>query len=206
MPRQEPSVVDPELVAVERAYRRAGRSVALVVVLAAVARTAEAGGGRGRDPVDLLAVLGLGLLLVVQRQPVHLHGAAEVDAAVREDREARLAVEQAVVADVRRAPRDLALLGVEQEGRDHELVLGKVVERADVDVGVALVDERRQDREAEDGKGDHSADHRTQAERRRFEELRARVADDLALFGFGQVGRDRRRRRCRAQAPPGNRS
>ena len=60
---------------------------------------------------------------LLEREAVHLHRAAEVHAAVREDREARHAVLQAVVADVRRPPRDLALLGVAEEGRDDELAL-----------------------------------------------------------------------------------
>src|SRR6266511_4745368 len=91
-------VLDPELVAVERTHGRPGRAIALRVVLTAVAGAPEADRARGRNPVDLDAVAPLDLLLLVERQSVHLHRAAEVDAAVRDDREARRAVEQAVVA------------------------------------------------------------------------------------------------------------
>ena len=87
---------------------------------------------------------------------------------------------QPVVADVRRAARDLALLRVLQEGRDHELALGEVLDRAEVDVGARLLDERRRDREAEDRQRHEAADHGAEAERRGLEELVARVALDLA--------------------------
>src|SRR6478752_6170287 len=53
---------------------------------------------------------------------------------------------------------------------------------------MALLDEGRQDREAEHGRGDDDSDQSAQAERRRLEELRAWEADDLALTGIGADG------------------
>ena len=139
---RRPSLID-ELVAVERAHRRAGDAVALRVVLAAVARAAEAGRGSVGDQRDV-AVVGLDLLLVVlEERAVGLHRAAEVRAAVGDDREARHAVEQAVVADVRGAARDLALGRVAHEGATTNLPSGKSVDRAEVDLVGLLLEERR---------------------------------------------------------------
>jgi hypothetical protein len=111
-----------------------------------------------------------------------------MDAAVGDDREARALAEEAVVADVRRPPRDLAVFGLEQERRNHELVLGEVVDRAHVDLRMALLDEGWEDREAQHRRGDDHADQRAEPQRRGLEELRARVADDLALTGIGTRG------------------
>src|SRR5262245_4050993 len=96
------AVDDRELVAVERAHRRAGRAVPLGVVLAAVARTAEASRRDDRDQRHLLSLLTRRNLLLVGRlrRAVRLHRTAEVGAAVRDDREAGLTVQRAVVADV----------------------------------------------------------------------------------------------------------
>src|SRR6266508_134659 len=109
----ELAVADRVRVPVERAHRRAGGPVALVVVLAAVARAAEAGGNRReqRHVPDLR-------LLVLLEGTVRLDGAAEVGAAVGDDREARLPVGDAVVPHERRPPRDLALVGTLHERRD----------------------------------------------------------------------------------------
>ena len=192
--QDEVAVANQEAVAVERANGRAGHAVALGVVLAAVARAAEARRGLRRRQLDRRAAFDLHqLLLVLERQAVDLHRAAEVDAAVREDREARHAVLQAVVAHVRGAPRDLALLGVAQEGRDDEVALGIVLDRPDVDVVVTLVDERGQDREAGDREGDHPRDHAAEPERRQPEE-RAPAVQLGVLFRL--VDRHRARRRC----------
>ena len=147
--QHEIAVADLELVAVERAHGRAGGAVSLGVVLTAVAGAAEAG-GLGRDDRDRRGVFRLDdLLLLVEHGPARLDGAAEVRAAVRDDREARHAVRDAVVADVRRPPRHLALLRVAQERRDHVLPFGEVVERAEVDAARVLVDERGRDHEPE---------------------------------------------------------
>ena len=62
--------------------------------------------------------------------------------------------------------RHLADLRVLEEGRDHELALGEVVDRAEVDVLLVLVRERRQDGEAEHRQRDDAADHGAEAERR----------------------------------------
>jgi hypothetical protein len=68
------------------------------------------------------------------------------------------------------------------EGRDEPLALREVVERAEVDVGVALVLEGRHDHEADHGYGDETPDHRAQAERRRLEETAPR--ETLAGLGL----------------------
>ncbi len=111
-----------------------------------------------------------------------------MDAAAGQDREARRAVEQAVVAHVGGSARDLALRRVEQEGCDHEAVLGEVVERTDVDVVGPLVDERIDEGGAEDRQRDDASDDCAEPERHAFEELRPREADDLALTGLGNRG------------------
>ncbi len=117
---------------------------------------------------------------------VRLHRAAEVRAAVREDREARLAAEQAVVADVRGAARDLARLRVLDERRDHELALREVRQEAEVDVVELLALERRGDEQADGRDGDDAADQRAEAERRALEELAARVGLARDRGGLGR--------------------
>ena len=178
---EEVAVANRERVAVERAHRRAGGAVALGVVLAAVARAAEAGERDGRDQRHVLVGDGV---RVVERA-VRLHRAAEMRAVVRDDREARLVVPElgrAVVADERRAARDGSLGLVGRERRDHALAFGEVRERPDVVILEALLQERRRDHEAEGGHRDETADDAAQTERRQFEELRARVA----LVGRGR--------------------
>ncbi len=103
---EQAAVADRERVAVERAHRRAGDAVALGVVLAAVARAAEA---RDRAPSGSASRRRTASCSSSSSGAVRLHRAAEVRAVVRDDREARLALEQPVVADERRPPRDLAL-------------------------------------------------------------------------------------------------
>src|SRR4029079_14559812 len=73
----------------------------------------------------------------------------------------------------------LALLRVEL--RDDGLLLGEVLEGAEVDVLVALADEGGGDHEAERRDRDERADRRADAERRELEEDAARVA--LRLLG-----------------------
>src|SRR6266516_4941476 len=174
---QEPemAVLDLVVVAVEATHGRARSPVPFGVVLTAVARTAEAAGWNGRDHRDALAGPDLDdLLLVVLHRPVWLHRTTEVGASVRDDREARLAVERAVVANVRGSPGDLAGVRMLEE-RDHEpLALGEVLERSEVDGRIALLDVRGNDHEADRRHGDETADHRAETERRRFEELAAR--------------------------------
>jgi hypothetical protein len=201
--QHEIAVVDLELVAVECAHGRSGRAVSLGVVLTAVAGAPEAG-GLGGDDSDGRGVLGFhDLLLFVEHRPARLDGAAEVRATVREDREARHAVRDAVVADERRPPRHLTLRLVAQERRDLEPPLGKVFERAEVDALWVLVHERRRDHEPKGRHGDEAADHRAQAERRAFEEHRPRVALGLpvdrrrARDRFGRDGRGSGRTRLR---------
>src|SRR6266478_9072951 len=85
------AVVDLEVVAVEGAYGRACGAVALRVVLAAVARAAEACRD-DRQERDLPVRAGLRLRLQADERAsgaVRLHRAAEMGAAVRDDREAR---------------------------------------------------------------------------------------------------------------------
>src|SRR5580765_6061072 len=114
---------DVELVAVEAANRRAGDAVALLVVRAAVARTDEAGRRQHRCDQHLAVVAPDRLLLLREDRAARLHRATDVRAAVRDDREARNAVEQAVVAHEGGAARDLAVRRVTDEGDDLPLVL-----------------------------------------------------------------------------------
>src|SRR5262249_45085028 len=105
------AVHDRELVPVERAHRRPCRAVPFGVVLAAVARTAEPARREHLDQRYFLAAAGAVVLRVVgEARPVRLDRAPEVCAPVRDDREARLAADLAVVTDVRRAPGDLSLV------------------------------------------------------------------------------------------------
>ncbi len=145
------------------------------------------------------------LLLVLDRS-VRLHRAAEVRAPGVERREARLAVEQAVVADEHRAPRHLADRRILQVGGDHELALGEVLDRPEVDALPLLVRERGQNREAEDRQGDDATDHGAETECARGEERAPRIRPLLILArvrrgcGGGQrrarLGLDRGRRRA----------
>ena len=141
-------------------------------------------------PADLLL-----LRLLVGDRARRLDGAAEVGAVVRDDREARLAVELAVEADEGRAPADLALVGVLEEGDDAPFALGEVVDRADVDVRVLGTGEGGQHGEPERRHRDEPADDRADAERRGLEELRAREALVLQRLGLVREPPARRARR-----------
>ena len=79
-----------------------------------------------------------------------------------------------------------ALRRIEHERRDVPLALGEVVDGPEVDRVVLLPEKARQDGEAGDRDGDDGADHGAEAERRRLEELAARVA----LRGVGGRRRD----------------
>src|SRR5207237_1071773 len=94
----EAALANRELVAVETAHGRPGRAVALLVVGAAVAGAAEAGEALDRREGDQLVPRLQVLRLLRLLESVRLHRAAEVRAAVRDDREAGLLAEQAVVA------------------------------------------------------------------------------------------------------------
>src|SRR5712691_3845021 len=171
--RTEDEVAVPDLVVVpvERANRRAGNAIALGVVLPAVAGAAVTARGNGRDQRDPLTALALDvLLLVVLHRSVRLDGTAEVRAAIRDDREARLTVQETVVADVRRAMRDLPGLRMHEELRHEPLPLGEVVQRSEVDVRVPLLDVRRHDHEPDCGYGHEPADHAAEPERCALEE------------------------------------
>src|SRR5882724_5908923 len=88
--QHETAVVDLEGVTIERTRRRAGRAIALRVVLAAVARAAEAGGD-DRKERDLPVLAGLGERLQPKdraARAVRLHRATEMRAMVRDNREA----------------------------------------------------------------------------------------------------------------------
>src|SRR5438034_5008875 len=95
------AVDDRELVAVKGTHGRAGDAVPLRVVRAAVAGADEAGRGEARDQRHVAALRLEGLLLVLAERPAGLDRAAEMRAAVGDARVARLAVEEAVVADER---------------------------------------------------------------------------------------------------------
>jgi hypothetical protein len=140
-----------------------------------VAGTAEA----DREHGDQLDVVAVGLLLVVLDRPVRLHRTAQVRAAGIEGGEARLALELAVVADEHRAAGDLADLRVLEVGGDHELALGEVLDRPEVDVLLLLVRESGQHGEAEHGQRQDAADDTAEAERRGGEEGAARVRHRL---------------------------
>ena len=73
--------------------------------------------------------------------------------------------------------------------RDHPFALREVVDRAEVDVRVALVDERRDEREPDCRDGDDGADCGAEAERRALEELAARVARGLGRRRLRHGGR-----------------
>ena len=190
----QPAVLDRVSVAVERADGRAGGAVALGVVLPAVAGAAEAGrlSGRQLEQLDPGLVGDEASRLVVDRA-VRLDRAAEVGAAVRENGEARLAAEQAVVADVGGAARYFARLRILDERRDHELAVREVRQEAEVDVVELLALDRRGDEQADGRNGDDAADQRAEAERRALEELAARVGLARDRGGLGR-GFDRRRR------------
>ena len=125
----EVAVDDRELGAIERADGRPGGAVALGVVLAAVARAAEAG-RQGRGSASTLSSY---VVFWSSRPARSAAPGSRGGRSANRAREARHAVEQAVVADVHRPPAHLADLRVLEEGRDHELALGEVVDRAEVD-------------------------------------------------------------------------
>src|SRR5207249_418556 len=109
---------------------------------------------------------------VLVGRAVRLRRATEVDAAIRDDREARhlllrLGVgDGAVVADEGRAPADLALRRIDGEGGDEPLVGRKARDRAEVNLVPSLAQEAGQDGEARDRHGDDAADQAAEAERR----------------------------------------
>ncbi len=157
--------------------------------------TAEAGDRDRRDQRHV------GELLRAARveRPVRLHRAAEVRAVVRDDREARLAVQLPVVAHVGRAPRDDAFLRVEHEGRDDVLPLREVGDRPDVVVLDALLEERREHHEADRRCAQQSTEDAAEPERRELEELRARVAVRQDTLRRRPARPVRRRQRPRLQ-------
>src|SRR5207247_9337514 len=111
----ERAVMVRDVVSVEGVDRRAGRAVALRVVLPAVAGTPEARDALRGDQPDRRAVLAHELLgLPILDEPVRLRRTAEMRTAIRDDREARLravlGLGRAVVADESGAAVDLARL------------------------------------------------------------------------------------------------
>src|SRR5919109_1078290 len=196
---KESSVADRVFVAVEGANRRAGRAVALVVVGASVTGAGEARQPDDGNELDELTPGGLLILrLAGLDEAAGLDGTAELRTAFGDDRDAGLPLERPVVAQVRRPPAHLALLGIEVEVGDHPLPLREVGERPQVDRLVALLREGGDDREADGGHGHDAADDAAEAERGAFEELRPWIAGRLSgrRLGHGRaafVGRDRRR-------------
>src|SRR3954451_4558064 len=177
------AVVYLERVAVERAHGRAGDAVALRVVLASVAGAAVAGRGDrlelgGAGQRVLLEGRGAGVLLA--DRAVRLYRAAEVGAAVRDDREARhlllrLGVgDVAVVADEGRPPTDLALGRIDDEGGDEPLAEREFLDRPQVDLVLLLAYEPGEDREADDGQRDQASDGGAEPQGRALEEDAAR--------------------------------
>src|SRR5213078_4915151 len=180
---QETPVANRELVPIERPWRRAGRTVALGVELAPVARAAEAAGRQSRDDLDLADVRPLELLSLHEDRPVRLRRAADVRAAAGHDGEARRLPDEAVVPDERGPARDLACLGVGQEGGDHELAFRKRADRPEVDRPRLVARERRYDRRADRWQRHAGGDQPAQAEGRALEELAAR--ESLGVAGRG---------------------
>ena len=185
---------DGVVVAVKRADGRSCSSVALRVVLTAVTRTTEATGGEHRNQRDQLTAAFASLLARTQHRAVRLNGAAEMRAAVRDDREARLAVEKSVVADIRRATRHLSELWIDEEVGDEPLSFGEVGDQTEIDAVLPLLPERRAERHYERWYRDDRPDHAAEAERRAFEKSAAWEA--LA---------DPRRGHCRLTFLRGNR-
>jgi hypothetical protein len=99
-----------------------------------------------------------------------------VRAAARHDGEARQVTEEAVVADVGGAPRDLAGLRVGEEGGDDELAFGEGSDGAEVDGRRSLTDERRQEGKPRCRQCDAKADDAAESERRLLEQPAARIA------------------------------
>src|SRR5439155_15504372 len=144
----------------------------------------------------------LGLTLPAEERRVWLRWTADVGAAAGHDSEARQGPEQAVVAQVGRAPRDLASIRISEKGGDDELTFRERRDRSQVDGAPPLAEERRQDgqtgRRQRDGKGDQAAE----GERGSLEQSATRVALAGSVLG-GLDGRsDRRVRRCVASTNP----
>ena len=127
-----------------------------------------------------------------------------MDAVVGDDREARHLVDDPVVADEGRLPRNLTLRRERLERCDDVLALGEVLERPEIDVLLRwIVRERRRDREPDDRDRDDRPDDSSDPERGELEELAPRVAlgrldsiDDLDLGFSREFRRDRRSRAC----------
>ena len=115
----EVPVANREFVAVEGPRGRTRRAIALDVELAAMTRTAEAAGRERWDKADLAVRGVLSAALLTEDRSVRLRRTANVSAAARHRREARQAIEQAVVADLGGTSRYLARLRV----GDHPLCL-----------------------------------------------------------------------------------
>ena len=184
-------VANRERVAVERAHRRAGDAVALGVVLAAVARTAEAGDRDRRDQRDVAELLSSSSrssgpfgctgqprcaqwfeMIVKLGRPLSSWPLYRTNAVRRET---------------------VPWRQVAHERRDDELALREVRERADVVSLLPCFRNAGPTMKPSAGSGDDAADHGAEAERRGLEELRARVA---------VLGRDRAVQRGAPRAAP----
>src|SRR5919204_472187 len=182
---RETAVADVELVAVERADGRPGGAVALGVVLAPVAGTAESARRQRRDQRHLAALRLRLRLLVVEHRPVRLHRATEVRAPVREHGEARLAADEAVVPDVGGTARDLALLRVTHEGRDDVLAFGDPEEGEQPRGRCAHCNRRPADDQADEDADDPDREaDRPQARWRKVRSLFARPGLHLERLPF----------------------
>src|SRR4029077_19395112 len=166
---------DGELVTVESARRRPGGAVAFVVELAAVTGASEAG-RLGRYEPHFAAARPFGPTLLQEHRPVRLRRAADVRTAARHDREARDLPEQAVVADISGAPRDLAGFRIGEERRDDELAFREGADRAEVDRLHSSAEEGRQHRHADCRQRDAEGDDASEAERRALEQAATREA------------------------------
>src|SRR4029077_5930365 len=185
---------DRELVTVECARRRPGGAVAFVVELAAVTGATEAGRLSRYEPY-FAAARPLGPALLQEHGPVRLGGAADMRATARHDREARDVPEQAVVADIRGAPRNLTGFRIGKERRNDELAFREGADRAEVDRLHSSAEKRRQHRHADRRQRDAEGDDAPEAERRALEQAATREA----LPVHGAMGHRFRLRRLGAR-------
>src|SRR6185437_15646636 len=114
-------------------------------------------------PVERVLPEGRGAGVFLSDRAVRLDGAAEVDAVVRDDREARhlllgLGVgDVPVVADERRPAADFSLGGIDDEGGDEPLAQRELRDRSEVDLVERLAEEWREQGEARHGQRDQTA-------------------------------------------------
>ena len=182
------AVLDRERVAVERPHRRARRCGC------PRCRTGRRDTG-SRSPRSRSSGSGSRppkcFVRCVVERAVRLHRAAEVRAVVRDDREAWLPVQLAVVANVRSAPGDLARLGVGMKVATTYFPSGKSESGPRSWSFDALLQERRQHHEPERRRG-----HERRRGRRRARASRTRGTSSAGSARPESRGAAASRRRC----------